>query len=108
MKKRTAKKPEDVVPEFELPSEDVKAIVEIHEALGVSVECAVELMLVATQMRLAILKTRKAYVEAIRKIEKKYRVKAMKRMPQYMKGGDPRYIAQVHSLDEVPKKGKRK
>ena len=62
----------------------------------------------ATQMRLAILKTRKAYVEAVRKVEKKYGVKAMKRMPQYMKGGDPRYIAQVHSLDEVPKKGKRK
>ena len=108
MKKRTAKRPVEIVPEFELPSEDVKAIVEIHDALGVSVECAVELMLVATQMRLAILKTRKAYVEAVRKIERKSGVKAMKRMPQYMRGGDPRYIAQVHSLDETPKKGKRK
>lgn len=108
MKKRTAKKPAENVPEFELPSEDVKAIVEIHDALGVSVECAVELMLVATQMRLAILKTRKAYVEAVRKIEKKYGVKAMKRMPPFVKGGDPKYIALVHSLDESPKKGKRK
>ena len=108
MKKRTTKKPEDVVPEFELPSEDVKAIVEIHEALGVSVECAVELMLVATQMRLAILKTRKAYVEAVRKVEKKYGVKAMKRMPQYMKGGDPVFIAKFRSMSEEPKKGKRK
>ena len=98
MKKRTAKKPEEVVPEFELPSEDVKAIVEIHEALGVSVECAVELMLVATQMRLAILKTRKAYVEAIRKIEKKYAAKVAKRMPPFLKGGDPKYIAQVRSI----------
>ena len=95
MKKRTAKKPAENVPEFSLPPEDVKAIVEIREALGVSVECVIELMLVATQMRLAILKTRKAYVEAVRKIEKKYGVKAMKRMPQYMKGGDPKYIAQV-------------
>ena len=108
MKKRTAKKPAENVPEFELPSEDVKAIVEIHDALGVSVECAVELMLVATQMRLAFFKTKKAYTEAVRKVERKYGAKVLKRMPQYLKGGDPRYIAQVHSLDETPKKGKRK
>ena len=108
MKKRIMKRPAENVPEFELPSEDVKAVVEIHEALGVSVECAVELMLVATQMRLAILKTRKAYVEAIRKIEKKYAAKVAKRMPPFVKGGDPKYIALVHSLDESPKKGKRK
>ena len=108
MKKRTAKKPEEAAPEFSLPPEDVKAIVEIREALGASVECVLELMLVATQMRLAILKTRKSYVEAVRKVEKKYGVKAMKRMPQYMKGGDPKYIAQVHSLEETPEKGKRK
>ena len=98
MKKHTNKKPEEVAPEFKLPPEDVKAIVEIREALGTSVECVLELMLVATQMRLAIIRTRKAYVEAVRKIEKKYGVKAMKRMPQYMKGGDPKYLAQVENV----------
>ena len=108
MKKRTAKKPADDKIIIEIPSASVKDVRAMMKALGVSADCTVELMLVATRMRLGGFKTRKAYADEIRGIEKDYDVKIADRMPGFLKGGDPLFIAQFRAMDEKPKKGKRK
>ena len=108
MKKRTAKKPEEGKIVIEIPSASVKDVRVTMKALGVSADCTVELMLVATRMRLGGFKTRKAYADEIRAVEKEYDVKVAGRMPGFLKGGDPDFIAQFYAMDEKPKKGKRK
>ena len=108
MKKRTTKKPEEDKIVIEIPSASVKDVRATMKALGVSADCTVELMLVATRMRLGGFRTRKAYADEIRGIEKDYGVKVAGRMPGFLKGGDPVFIAKFRSMDEKPKMGKRK
>ena len=108
MKKRTTKKPADDRIVITVPSASVKDVKAAMKGLGVSADCAVELMLVATRMRLGGFRTRKAYADEIRGIEKDYGVKVAGRMPGFLKGGDPLFIAKFRSMDEAPKKGKRK
>ena len=108
MKKRTTKKPADDRIVITVPSASVKDVKATMKALGVSADCTVELMLVATRMRLGGFKTRKAYADEIRAVEKEYGVKVADRMPGFEKGGDPLFIAKFRTMDEKPKKGKRK
>ena len=108
MKKRTTKKPADDKIVITVPSASVKDVRAAMKGLGVSADCAVELMLVATRMRLGGFKTRKAYADEIRGIEKDYDVKVAGRMPGFLKGGDPLFIARFRTMGEKPKKGKRK
>ena len=107
MKKQTKKPANDKIV-IEIPSASVKDVRATMKALGVSADCTVELMLVATRMRLGGFKTRKAYADEIRGIEKDYDVKVAGRMPGFEKGGDPLFIAQFRAIGEKPKKGKRK
>ena len=108
MKKRTTKKPADDRIVITVPSASVKDVRAAMKGLGVSADCAVELMLVATRMRLGGFSTRKAYADEIRGIEKDYDVKVAGQMPGFLKGGDPLFIARFRTMGEKPKKGKRK
>ena len=107
MKKQTKKPANDKIV-ITVPSASVKDVKATMKALGVSADCTVELMLVATRMRLGGFKTRKAYADEIRGIEKDYGVKVAGQMPGFLKGGDPLFIAQFRAMGEKPKKGKRK
>ena len=108
MKKKAAKKIEEGKIVITVPSASVKDVRAVMKGLGVSADCAVELMLVATRMRLGGFRTRKAYADEIRGIERDYGVKVAGRMPGFLKGGDPVFIAKFRSMSEKPKKGKRK
>ena len=105
---RKAKKPEEGKIVITVPSASVKDVRAVMKGLGVSADCAVELMLVATRMRLGGFRTRKAYADEIRGIEKDYDVKVAGHMPGFLKGGDPLFIARFRTMGEKPKKGKRK
>ena len=108
MKKRTTKKPEEDRIVIDIPSASVKDVKATMKALGVGADCAVELMLVVSRMRLGGFRTRKAYADEIHGVEKDYGVKVADRMPGFLKGGDPLFIAKFRSMDEKPKKGRRK
>ena len=108
MKKRTTKKPADDRIVINIPSASVKDVRATMKALGVNASCAVELMLVVSRMRLGGFRTRKAYADEIRGIEKDYSVKVAGNMPGFLKGGDPLFIARFRAMSEKPKKGKRK
>ena len=108
MKKRTTKKPADDRIVINIPSASVKDVRATMKALGVNASCAVELMLVVSRMRLGGFRTRKAYADEIRGIEKDYGVKVADRMPGFLKGGDPLFIAKFRTMGEKQKKGKRK
>ena len=68
------------------------------EALKVSPECAVYLMSVVSLMRLGTYKTRLEYAQAIKDIEKKFKVEVIGLMPGYLQGGDPDFIAEMKGL----------
>ena len=111
--KKQAKKPTERMVKITLPDETVKDVLATMDALGINADCALDLMFVATKMRLAWYKTRKEYADAIRKVEKKYKVDVIGRMPGFEKGGDPLFHARARALEAEPKKrtakkGKRK
>ena len=68
------------------------------EALKVSPECAVYLMSVVSLMRLGTYKTRLDYAQAIKDVEKKFKVDVIGLMPGYLQGGDPNFIAEMKEL----------
>ena len=49
-------------------------------------------------MRLGTYKTRLDYAQAIRDIEKQFKVDVIGLMPGYMQGGDPDFIAEMKGL----------
>ena len=59
------------------------------DALKVSPECAVYLMSVVSLMRLGRYKTRLDYAQAIKDIEKQFKVDVIGLMPGYLQDGDP-------------------
>ena len=68
------------------------------DALGVSAECAVYLMSVVSLMRLGRYKTRLEYAQAIKDVEKQFKVDVIGLMPGYEEGGDPDFIAEMRGL----------
>ena len=68
------------------------------DALKVSPECAVYLMSVVSLMRLGRYKTRLDYAQAIRDIEKQFKVDVIGLMPGYLQDGDPDFIAEMKGL----------
>ena len=65
------------------------------DALGVSAECAVYLMSVVSLMRLGTYKTRLDYAQAIKDIEKQFKVDVIGLMPGYLQDGDPDFKAEM-------------
>ena len=86
----------------QLPSEVPPVIAanirQTADALKVSPECAVYLMSVASLMRLGTYKTRLDYAQAIKDVEKKFKVDVIGLMPGYLQGGDPDFIAEMKGL----------
>ena len=68
------------------------------DALGVSDECAVYLMSTVSLMRLGTYKTRLDYAQAIKDIEKQFKVDVIGLMPGYEEGGDPDFKAEMKGL----------
>ena len=68
------------------------------EALKVSPECAVYLMSVVSLMRLGRYKTRLDYAQAIKDVERQFKVDVIGLMPGYEEGGDPDFIAEMKGL----------
>ena len=83
---------------FNLPPVIAANIKQTADALKVSPECAVYLMSVVSLMRLGTYKTRLDYAQAIRDIEKQFKVDVIGLMPGYMQGGDPDFIAEMKGL----------
>ena len=68
------------------------------DALGVSAECAVYLMSIVSLMRLGTYKTRLDYAQAIKDVEKKFKVDVIGLMPGYLQDGDPDFISEMKGL----------
>ena len=68
------------------------------DALKVSPECTVYLMSIVSLMRLGTYKTRLDYAQAIKDVEKKFKVDVIGLMPGYLQGGDPNFIAEMKEL----------
>ena len=73
-------------------------IAPLVDTLGLSPEAAIQCALVVSAMRVGVYKTKAAYVKAIRESERMFKVKLMKHMPPYIKGGDPKYIEELKGL----------
>ena len=81
-----------------VPRSVAKNIKLTADALGVSAECAVYLMSIVSLMRLGRYKTRLDYAQAIKDIEKQFKVDVIGLMPGYLQGGDPDFIAEMKGL----------
>ena len=68
------------------------------DALGVSDECAVHLMSTVSLMRLGRFKTRLEYAQAIKDVEKQFKVDVIGLMPGYLQDGDPDFKAEMREL----------
>ena len=68
------------------------------DALKVSPECAVYLMSTVSLMRLGRFKTRLEYAQAIKDIEKQFKVDVIGLMPGYLQDGDPDFKAEMKEL----------
>ena len=83
---------------FNLPPTIAANIKLTADALKVSPECAVYLMSVVSLMRLGRYKTRLDYAQAIKDVEKQFKVDVIGLMPGYLQGGDPDFIAEMKGL----------
>ena len=73
-------------------------IAPLIDTLGLSPECAIQCALIVSSMRVGVYKTKAAYVKAIRESERMFKVKLMKHLPPYIKGGDPKYLEELKGL----------
>lgn len=91
------RKNEDAVT-LKLSKQIADEIAPLVDTLGLSPEAAIQCALVVSAMRVGVYKTKAAYVKAIRESERMFKVKLMKHMPPYVKGGDPKYIEELKGL----------
>ena len=83
---------------FNLPPTIAANIKQTADALKVSPECAVYLMSIVSLMRLGRYKTRLDYAQAIKDVEKQFKVDVIGLMPGYLQDGDPDFIAEMKGL----------
>ena len=92
----------------ELNSKELRTVRRLAKLLKVSDSCAANVIVTVTMMQLGVIRTKAAYIESLREVERVFDAKVIDNVPPFKKGGDPAFIAAFIAMDRKRKASRAK